>query len=398
MIKKRDLYALIIGLFLILMCHFMYLINLSDGVWLVLFVAFFGTVFLKYFRVKVESPQYSKIIILGIMMILISSFRANSNVGQSILAGLDGQKIFGIILLSYFPLQKLIARDKISIKLLENFIVVFGIIQSFIYILQHYLYSNIVFLHTMINIRNGARIYADSVVIELMIMVAFSRVLSNSEKTIKNVLILMLGLFYEFIVAQGRLESMAILFVLSISFLIYRGHSGKKIVVFSVITIIAIWFFNSELLTNFMTTEYNTMEIRDVARELYYSRLMESPGNFIFGYGYLSSGYADVIKFAGTRRTLYVEDAGIFGLVYSYGILGATFVLALFMKNVKLSFELFRKRGEVVPFMFMLLNIVLAYNIVFWWWKSEWIFVMVFFMCLLERLNYSNANSALREV
>lgn len=99
----------------------------------------------------------------------------------------------------------------------------------------------------MINIRNGARIYADTVIVELMIMIAFSRLLKESSNKIKNSMILFLGIFYEFVVAQGRLECMAILFVLLCSFLIYKGHSGKKMIMGSLIVIFVIWFFNSDM-------------------------------------------------------------------------------------------------------------------------------------------------------
>lgn len=391
LLKKKDLNTLILGILVILMCHVMYLVNIVDGIWILLFIFFFGMIYVRYFRIRIKGSQYTLAIILGMIMVLLSALRANYNVGQPVIVGIDSQKIFAIILLSYFPMRKLLFKNMINLELLEKGIIGLGIIECCIYIVQHYLYPNIVFLNCMINIRNGARIYADTVIVELMIMIAFSRLLKNSRKRIKNGFIVLLGIFYEFFVAQGRLECMAILFVLLCSFLIYKGHSGKKMIIFSLIVILAIWFLNSDVFNSFMTTEYNTMEIRDVARKLYYSRIFSSPKNLLFGYGYLTSSYSDVVRFAGTQRALYIVDSGIFGFVYSYGILGIIFIVILFVKSMKLALQLCKKKGELLPFMFLLLNAVLAYNIVFWWWKSEWIFSLIFFICYLESANYRNS-------
>ena len=155
----------------------------------------------------------------------------------------------------------------------------------------------------------------------------------------------------------------------------------------SLIVIFVIWFFNSDIFSGFMTTEYNTMEIRDVARKLYYSRILSSPKNLLFGYGYLISSYSDVVRFAGAQKELYIVDNGIFGFIYSYGVLGAVFIATLFFKSMKLALRFCKKRGELLPFMFILLNIVLSYNIVFWWWKSEWVFSLIFCICYLETEN-----------
>ena len=126
------------------------------------------------------------------------------------------------------------------------------------------------------------------------------------------------------------------------------------------------------------------MEIRDVAKELYFSRLLNSPENFLFGYGFLTSGYSDMVRFAGAQKAIYIVDNGIFGFIYSYGLLGVIFAATLFLKSIKLALKFFNNRGELLPFMFILLNIVLSYNIVFWWWKSEWVFCLIFCVCYLE--------------
>lgn len=390
LLKKKNVNTAIIGIILILMCHIFYLVNIPDGLWLLLYLILAGIVYLKYFKVKVKSARYSAIIILGIFMIIISSIRAKYNSGQPFLYGLDQQKIFAIILMSYFALQKLFYKSKINVELFEKIIIGMGVFECMVYILQHYAYPKIIFLNCMINIRNGARIYADSVVIELMIMICFSRILKNNKGNIKNIACVVLGIFYEFVVAQGRLECMALIFVLAVSFLIYRGWSGKKLIIGSIIVVIGIWIYNSGLIEAFMTTEYNTMEIRDVARNLYYARLLKNPLNLILGYGYLGAGYSDIVGFAGTQKMLYVVDSGIFGFVYSYGIIGIIFVLGIIVKSIKLSFKVYKNENEIYPLMFMIMNIILAYNIVFWWWKSEWTLVMVFLMCFLENAVYKN--------
>ncbi len=43
-------------------------------------------------------------------MVFLSSFMAHYNVGQPIIFGIDGQKIFLIIILSYFSIAKIIVK------------------------------------------------------------------------------------------------------------------------------------------------------------------------------------------------------------------------------------------------------------------------------------------------
>ena len=58
-------------------------------------------------------------------MVLLSAFMAHYNVGQPITLGIDGQKIFLIILLSYFSLRKLLSRKMIDLELFEKIIVAY---------------------------------------------------------------------------------------------------------------------------------------------------------------------------------------------------------------------------------------------------------------------------------
>lgn len=125
LLKKKDLNTLILGLLLILMCHVMYLINIVDGIWILLFILFFGLNYVRCFRVKINNSQYTSIIILGLIMVLLSAFMAHYNVGQPITLGIDGQKIFLIILLSYFSLRKLLSRKMIDLELFEKIIVAY---------------------------------------------------------------------------------------------------------------------------------------------------------------------------------------------------------------------------------------------------------------------------------
>ena len=110
------------------MCHVMYLLDIIDGIWILLFVLFFGLSYLRYFRIKTDKPEYTSIISLGLVMVLFSTFRAYYNVGQPIIFGIDGQKIFLIMLLSYFPLRKLLSRKLINLELLEKIIMGMGIL------------------------------------------------------------------------------------------------------------------------------------------------------------------------------------------------------------------------------------------------------------------------------
>lgn len=385
-INVRRIKEVIILIFIALMCRIMYLlpekvagININD-ITMILFTIYFFIMYIKY--KKVGKYEFGLIIIGFTILVMVASIQGHNSWGQSVFYSFTPQRAFLLILLSYFPLNKYFKRKRNDFNYIFELLVYFGILQSCIYLVQHFIYPHIVYINCQMNMRMGLRIYVDSVVIEFMIMYCFSQVLEGNRHKIRNMLAIALGLLHEFLVSQGRLECCAILLTLIIGFLFWKRTDYKKIIGIGVILFAVVVVINSNLISSILEIQDSGM-IREAGRALYLKQLTMNFKTLLLGCGYPNSMAASIAS--GSNRYIYLVDNGIFAFFYVYGLIGIMVVVAWIILMLKKSISLYKKNGNVFPIMFILFNIIIGYNIIFWWWKPEWTFVSVIFMCYLER-------------
>ena len=384
-ISVKQIRSIVLLIFIALMCRVMYLLpesiagfNVND-VSIALFSIYFFMVYVKYRRRY--KYQFMPIIIGFIFIIGIASIQGHNNWGQSIFYSFTPQRAFLLILLSYFPLHKYIMRKKIKLEYFFELLVYFGILQSCLYLLQHFIYPHIVFINCQMNTRFGLRIYVDSVVIEFMIMYCFSQILTGFHKK-RNVVAIILGLMHEILVSQGRLECCAVLIALIVGFVLWKKMGYKKIMGISIILFVVVIAINSNFLS-FIVGIQDSGLIRETGRALYLKQLFSNLRQLLLGCGYPNSYAASIAS--GSTKYIYLVDNGIFAFFYVYGLLGLGVVITWVVFLLKKSIYIYIKTENVFPIIFVLFNIILGYNIIFWWWKPEWTFISVIFMCYLEK-------------
>ena len=399
-VKKNS--VTIIMIFMILLENCFYLIDTNSihitgafaysDIWLAGLFFYSGYQWIKYLRLKTECSFRTEIGIL-VGLIFISAYQQMKLTGQSMTLGLRPQRNYLIILLAYFPLRKMFVSGKINSEELLDSMLKVGTFSATLYLIQKLTIDHIQFLNVIINQRNGARFYVDSTLIQITAIIAIYRF--GKSYRIKYFGSLIICILYEFLVSQGRLEIMSVLVSVVIGFLMTRKMNRKKFFSICGLILVVFVFLNSsyaddlwQSISTMGTTtaaQGNTMEIRLIGRVRYAEQLTESFQTLIFGCGYPNMLYEPAALKAGYHLSIGLNDNGMYGFTYIYGLLGVAVIVLVSIKFLKRAYCIYKANGNTIYLMYMILNICLAYNIIFWYWKSDGTFILVLMMCLLEQ-------------
>lgn len=404
-IKIKDNIEVIILVFLFLMENCFYLINTGkinisgkfaySDIWLVLYVSYFFLQFIKYCRIKCTYEFKWPLLILCVMTI-VAAIQEMRLTGQNFNLGLRPQRNYLIILLSYFPIRKLFAENKIDINKLLKLLMVVGTLSASLYIFQKITYNQITFLNVMMNTRNGSlRMYIDSSLIHVAGIVALYCFCIYFKP--KYMIAYVFNLVYVFWISQGRMELMSFLFASAIGVAIARNLDVKKMILLIVGMVAGVVFLSTPYADNLWNAiqtagtasveQGNTMAIRYVGRELYFNQLSHSMRTMLFGCGYPNELFSPAASKAGFYNHIYLNDNGIFGFTYIYGLIGVTAVILIVIKTLKIVLpEIKNIPLYVVVLMFFIMQIVSSYNVTFWYWKADGTFLLVIMLCIAEQL------------
>lgn len=414
-LKIRKDYTGVLLIFLFLMENCFYLINVSEinisgkfaysDIWLILFTVVLGYAFFKYRKTK-TTYQYVYIILVLCLLTFTSAIQQNRITGQSLMLGFRPQRVYFMLLLSYFPIRKLIERKKLNVERLISGIYKLGIVSALLYILQVLIYPNIRFIYaTISNSNGGTRIYIDSTVIHIAGMIALYEYCKKYRARYLCAYIICLS--YVVFVSRGRLELLAFLASSSIGVLVTRKITKKRfaIVLMGIVGVFiflntpyADTLFNAIKVAQTATTaQGNTMAIRYEGRALYMSQMASSWQSMLFGCGYPNRLYSVAAVRAGLDRNIGLNDNGIFGFAYIYGLIGVIAIVILFIKLGKNAWTYYKKSNNNVFLMYVIMQIFLAYNIIFWYWQADGTFIMVLMLAITEELTHWDTESVLEK-
>ena len=402
-IKIRKNAVTIMTFFIILMENVFYLIDTEaihiagafaySDIWLVLLIFYFGYHLLKYRKLKTKYYFGIQVAIL-VILVFISALQQNSLTGQSLWLGIRPQRNYLLILLTYFPMRKMFATMKIKVDELMNALLTVGTFSAGFFLLQKFTIDYVQFLNVIMGERNGVRFYIDSTLIQITAIIAIYKF--SKEYKLKYLINLLICIAYEVWVSQGRLEIIAVSLTVLIGFLLTKKMSGKKLLGICCVIFAVFVFMNSSYadelwkaiatMNTATATQGNTMEIRYIGRVRYIEQLGESLKTFLLGCGYPNALYSPAAKKAGYDLGIGLNDNGIFGFTYIYGFIGLIVIVILMIKFLRLSYRLYKMNGNTVCLTYMILNICLGYNIIFWYWKSDGTFIMILMLCVVEHL------------
>lgn len=389
----------LIVIFMFLMKNCLYLLDTSlinvPGVinyadmWLVLYVIYILYIAFKYRRIKTGTPYFALEVIAIIIICILSAVQANRLFGQPLGLGIRPQRFFIVIMLSYFPMRKLFAAEKVNIEKLKKAIINFALIEAVLSIIQQLVYNYFVFMYCMVNQRYGSvRLYLSSSVITLAMFFAMDGII-NKKNFNKNIIMVAIGIIYILTVIKGRLTTISTFSALLVGFLLMKGISTRKLFYAVIVLSLAFGFTHTEMyrdLNDAIEIENgeiggDTLDIRNVGREHYFNRLDKNP---FLGGGFPNDLYAPAANAAGYYNNILITDNGIFGTMYIYGYVGLAVFVVLFLRLLYLAWRAYKDNSFYSLIMYIILISVQAVNIVSWYWQNDGTFVLMLVMCMSE--------------
>ncbi len=410
-IKKSSFLTIGIIVLIMAMENFFYLIDSSalnvpgvfncDFIWLAFLIFFLGYSTLKWNIIGKRINAHFKLIILLLMIfVIVSSVQCSVLTGQPIWYGLRPQRRYFFILALYYILRFFYSNHMIEDNLMQKGILLIGIASVMLFLMQVLIGENFIFIHVMHNERYGSmRLYVDSIFCVIIGFIGLNNYLKYRTK--KYLICVGLAFVYELFVAKGRLELTALIISLTLGILLMKKHKAEKLIAICTVIIFFTIFISTQYFDEIMSgielmtqgvRENNTMYGRMIARTNYSEQLNRSMSTMIFGCGYPNDLYAPAARLAETADRMPLSDNGIFAFIYVYGYAGLIVVLACLFKMLRMAWRLYREQGEYTYIMYIVFNIVLSYNIVFWWIRPAWTAVTILLMCQMEHMLYDPKN------
>jgi hypothetical protein len=220
-------------------------------------------------------------------------------------------------------------------------------------------------------------------------LVLYSQTADKREK-IAACIGLIMAYYHCIIVTQTRIV-MAAYGVMSILFVVFVNKKiSKKVVYLLLICGIVIWMLETDLGQYLLTALFDTSSdpsarIRVIGKELYISEISKSP---LFGRGYPYNEAA--YRAAGRYDLIYLNDNGIYGFAYIYGLLGLAWYIWLSFKMFICSFKALKKEDYRFILYTVFLQVICA-NIVWWFWEFSFGLVFTIMIAMME--DYQSTNN-----
>lgn len=393
--KKTIFISTIITIFLLLSENLLYLIdvdaiNISGSLnYKDFYLIPFIIIFIHFYFINRNKTNYKfgMIIILLLLFVVISSVQARINFGQPFSLGLRPQRGYFLMLLSYFPLKKLFSKYPELISIITKNIMVIGSIAAIMYLFQQRIYNDFNFLHVLAKTRYGSiRLYFDSAFVVVAMLIAADFFYRSFN--FKYLFPIILGILYEFLVSKGRLESTVVIIVLFIGFQFGTKKRTWKIFGYFISILLFVILINSIYFQALIEPDQSgvgdTMAIRLDGRELYYLQLFQNSTSFMFGVGFPNLLHQKAANMSGIINEIYLADNGMSGFFYVFGFFGVLLVILYVLKMLKYALFVKKVSGNSFYLMFILFNVFLSYNILFWWWKGSWTLILILITVSLE--------------
>lgn len=322
-----------------------------------------------------------------LLTIVVAAVRCQQLTGQPLANGLFPQRGYALMTLCFFFVYPAIVYRLIDVQKVLTAIVVLGCFASALYLAQALLGSSVSFVHVNVNERYGSsRLYVDSMFCIMGGLIGFSRLLKT--RKVRYLVSVAMLFAYELFVSKGRLELVSVVCALMVCFLFSRGGFDAKALVLVLAFFALVVFFCSdygaEVFENLLgASSDGSYLIRLEGREYYASRLAESWESLVFGCGYPSELYAPATYFAGFSYNYFLVDNGFFAYAFVYGLLGLVPVIIVWVKMLVQSVRFAFRGGSPLYLMYVCLSLVMAQNIIFWWWQRGWMLLLPLMFCSL---------------
>ncbi|BES67236.1 TPA: hypothetical protein ACXLXX_000654 [Streptococcus pneumoniae] len=169
--------------------------------------------------------------------------------------------------------------------------------------------------------------------------------------------------------------------------------NGRKKVIYWLLTILGLWMITltpifenivgAILKVDGVGRGSDSLTIRAIGRQLYWEQLNETTLKLLFGTGYPNYNYALAFQRTGFFKQYFFNRQWFYD-IYIFGIVGSSIMGLLFLKYLKNSIKYDRQSADMIPLMYIISLLIVAYNIILWYWNADGTFILVIMICALE--------------
>ncbi|AGX43824.1 O-antigen ligase family protein [Clostridium saccharobutylicum] len=360
---------------------------------MIIFFLYFIWNFVRYGTSLFKNKKYKLIILFIPILAVISSISAFINYNQGIVSGLLTHRYWIVISFLYFPISTKLQKGKLKIEEIKNAILVVASIELLLVWLQYFFADKFFFLKVIHNYRYGSiRLYIDYSYIIMSMYICFDEILKGKKK-IKNIILVVITILYVIFINKSRMLFAAIIATLSLNGLLGKGKLRYRIIFGAILLTSFSYIMNTQLMQEFINAVVEkgndpTYEIRLLSQSFYLEGFYKSP---VFGYGFPNTSDISAYYSAGIGSGYLVADNGIYGYLFSYGLIGICWFLSLFSIFLKNGFlYYYRNRSSWILLMTAYLIITIATNCT--WFFNYYSFYVVLILIFCEYSNLKKEN------
>ena len=334
---------------------------------------------------KKKNPYILNILTI-ILLIITSSFAAKNSYNQPILLGIRPQRAQLVYYFSYFAIFRLIMHNKIDMQKLKKSLYIIGILEIIIYGLFWISNGRLTFIHMPFDYRyNSIRLRGNSLILIFLFILSLNDYLNNKNK-LKNFIMLLSIFTFELFCNQTRLLILAYSISLLIIFILWKKNLMIKMCFIPIIAV-AIFMFSQtnmgkDLINSIIFDKTDSSyDIREVGKEFYLEDYKKSK---IIGRGFINTQWSESVSLSKMNKNIYAVDNGIIAFLWIYGYIGIIWLIFLLGRMISTSLNLYKKQKNYIGLIFILMNIVLSPNIIWWWWSKTYMFMSMLMLVLIE--------------
>lgn len=334
-LKHRKKYLLIIYIIVILSEQFFYLIS-DYKIW-VSFI-FVLTLILCFWWLSIKRYKRNgfKVFILSFFSLNIISCLMTVIVwGQPLQMALLKYRYTFCILL-YFPVSYIVS--KITAQKTIDVIINLALFILIVTLVQKMIFPSTI-IKAGLSVRNGMRTFQSEILVCIALLLAMCKFFLEKHRffaRIKLAIFIGLSIYYIIFIAQSRGVDgciAATLLYLIVKIIGRKLSDRSKIawrlpqLLFSIVGLIIIYNYFQGLVTTSLNVGESSSINRVGAIHYYLSQFIKYP---ILGRGLYYSGFSQAAEITGANYNWYMDDVGIFGFIFVYGLAGCILLIKLY--------------------------------------------------------------------
>ncbi len=374
---------------------YLYLVDKNDGILGVSFENISYVICMLWclywiVRIRVSSLKYYRYLpwIIGMGSLVFFSILSSARLyDQALTDSLGPQRRIIVWLFAYVAFSNLIMMKNIDKEVFVSILEKIGILQLALCFIQFFLGANVQFLHVHIirNVDRGLRYYYMPTLFVFLFFIELDKFVKNKGKNKVFNITIIIAIFLEVIVVQKfRMTSTGLLICLILFIMLMRTKQQSK--VFYIITgfIVVSVLLNTDFFQNIIEVIFDGgdayLATRSRGRDFYFAAIRE---NMLLGCGYPSTNNIQSLESSGYNQGLLLNDNGIIGFVYLYGLIGLLWFATLWIKMIKDGWRIYKNYNSLAFFLMPIFWLVTCITEAHWYWEHGF-FMLILFLVIQE--------------